>query len=84
MYLIKIIELKKETKKTKEWERLRDPYDDEKEQGLNSEEKRKSDPQFDYVETEREVEVENKIYEQVVDDIDLESVITAVNDISRA
>lgn len=74
-YKIIIVELKTETKVETEYERITS-----KEVALEMFEKTGEKPEeYDYVKTEKEIEVEETIYKQIVEDFDLVSVINAVN-----
>ena len=76
MYKITISKIESETKKEKSWEKLRDTYPDE-----TSNTGRERDKQYGYVETEMTSQVEKVILVQEVEEMDLTSVIKAINKI---
>lgn len=77
MYKITIekIETKKVTEK--EYQKLREPYDNEKEQDIGN----KNDPQYGYVDVELEKDIKTIVLEQSVENLDIPEVIKAINEI---
>jgi len=78
MYKITIEKITESDYVAKNWERLRDKYADDTESA-----KEDDDPQYGYVETESTRTKEEKIFEQLIDKIDLGLVIKAVNDLQH-
>jgi hypothetical protein len=82
MYRITIEKI--ETVKTIQphYQKLREPFEDEKEQSFYRESKNKPEnPQYGYVHIEEESNVVTKVLEQTTDELDLPAVIKAINKI---
>ena len=73
MYKITIEKITSEKKVVEEYQKLREPYDDEKNKDYED------DRQYGYVEVNNMVHIETKVFEQQVEDLDLKKVIEAIN-----
>ena len=73
MYKITIEKITSEKKVVEEYQKLREPYDDEKNKDYED------DRQYGYVEVNNMVHIETKVFEQQVEELDLKKVIEAIN-----
>jgi len=80
MYKITINKVDKKQVAAKEWTKMYD-LQGEKEFESNASYREARENQYDYLEVEKTVSEDTKVFEQVVEEVDLSAVIKAINGI---